>query len=195
MFDSELYFRIPAAGWRMRRKDMNYEITHVSETKEILEQMKELLKEGTKIQSISKLLSSIEDLPDRLNMILDMMNWYTTYKERVQKDLRKPFFVTVEDLSKVKLPEYPIGVDEFSRCINKVIDLKKVKGISGMQINRRLKALGILSEKEENGKRCTVTNKNSKNYGIESVQAEYNGRKYEKVIFTDKGLEGVTVSF
>ncbi len=168
---------------------MEKEMTNLMEAKEVVQNIIKRLGEPKSDQSINDFLSTEENLLDKFNMVLKLIDWYMENKERMRKDVRQPFSITIEDISKVNLPEYPIGINEFAKCVNKVIDIKKTKGISGVQINKRLKELGILSEKEENGKKCTITNKDSKNYGIESTQGEYNGRKYEKVIFTDKGKE------
>lgn len=167
---------------------MDKETTSLMKAKEVVKSIITKI-EGEDEKDINELFLSEKELLDKFNTILEVIDQYIEYKDRIRKDARQPFSLTVEDLSKVNLPEYPIGINEFAKCINKVIDLKTTKGISGIQINKRLKELGILGEKEENGKKCTVTNKNSKNYGIESMQAQYNGRKYEKVIFTDKGKE------
>lgn len=59
-----------------------------------------------------------------------------------------------------------------------------------MEINRQLKKMGILSEESlEDGKKRTIVNDNSKNYGIETVRKNYNGVEYDMVCFNDMGKQ------
>ncbi|MCQ1530181.1 hypothetical protein [Lutispora saccharofermentans] len=100
------------------------------------------------------------------------------------------FFITPEQKARVQFPEGKIGVNEFSKCINMCIDLNESKKLTGVELNKRLKALGILSEEQtEEGKTRTVINDNSKNYGFESEKKNYNGVEYEMVMINDKGKQ------
>lgn len=68
------------------------------------------------------------------------------------------------------------------------IDLNQSKRLTGVEINKRLKAMGILSEETtETGKTRTVINDNSINYGFESQRKSYNGVEYDMVVINDKG--------
>lgn len=131
------------------------------------------------------------DSPEILRGLSYVMGVLTEQIEKDKdfpKDTRKPFDITTEQLAQIVLPEYKIGVNEFAKCINKVIDIRTTKGITGAQINTRLKEEGILSEKlDEEGKKRTVVNKTSQKHGLESIPASFNGREYEKIVFNDKG--------
>ncbi len=131
--------------------------------------------------------------PDNLrkfSLIAEALTKQLEYQERQDTSNREPFIINHEQLAKVELPEYPMGINELAKHINRVIDRTAIKGVTGAQINEKLRAAGILSHKvDEEGKKCTVINDISHQYGIKSEQGEYNGRKYEKVIFTDKGKQ------
>lgn len=103
-----------------------------------------------------------------------------------KKDL--PFIITQEEKAKVVLPEEKIGVNTFAKCINQVINPLKSRKLTGVLLNNQLKKMGILSEEEtEGGKHRTAVNDTSIQYGIEIMEANYNGNLYEKVVFNDKG--------
>lgn len=100
----------------------------------------------------------------------------------------KEFLITAEEKEKVVLPEGKIGVNEFAHCINAVIDLNKSRRLTGVELNKQLKKMGILSEIElEDGKKRTTINEQSKDYGIETERRNFNGVDYEKVVFNDQG--------
>jgi len=110
------------------------------------------------------------------------------YSSKISGPRPKVFVITMEQKSKVRFPEGKIGVNEFSRCVNMCIDPNKSKRLTGAEINKRLKALGILSEETtETGKTRTVINDNSINYGFESQRKSYNGVEYDMVVMNDKG--------
>lgn len=74
---------------------------------------------------------------------------------------RKPatFHITDEQLKQVTLPLGKIGINDFSKAINVVIDPTISKKITGTMINKKLKAIGILSEEVDgNGHRVKVKN-------------------------------------
>lgn len=90
----------------------------------------------------------------------------------------------------VTLPPGKIGINDFSKEINAVIDPTISKKITGTMINKKLKAIGILSEEvDENGHRVTITNDKSEGYGIESETRTFNGREYKKVVFNEVGKQ------
>ncbi|MFZ5649924.1 MAG: hypothetical protein ACOY4I_03590 [Bacillota bacterium] len=103
---------------------------------------------------------------------------------------KKPsdFIITAEEKSRVKLPPGKIGVNEFARSVNKVIDLNRSKKLSGAEINKQLKKMGILSEQLlADGKKRTILNSKSSHYGIETEKRNYNGNEYEMVLFGESG--------
>lgn len=102
------------------------------------------------------------------------------------KDL--PFSITAEEKSRVVLPDKSIGVNEFAKCINSVINLQRSKKLSGMELNKQLKRMGVLGEeKTEEGKTRTVVNERSIEFGIETEKRIYSGNEYEMILFNDKG--------
>lgn len=98
------------------------------------------------------------------------------------------FVITPEQKSRIKLPNYNIGVNEFAKCVNNVIDPSVSKRLTGADINRQLKKMGILSEiKTGEGKTRTVMNENSAKYGIEVEKRVYKDIEYEVIVFNEKG--------
>lgn len=108
--------------------------------------------------------------------------------EKIVVSKPSEFIITPEQKSMVQFPDEKIGVNEFSRCINSVIDRTKSKCLTGVELNKNLKKIGILSEKEnEQGRKTTVTNEKSFEYGFETVRASFNGKEYDKVVINEKG--------
>lgn len=98
------------------------------------------------------------------------------------------FIITPEQKAKVRLPDRKIGVNEFSRIINEHIDLHLSKRLTGVELNRQLKKLKVLSEEVlEDGKKRTVTNEHSLGMGFESEKREKNGTEYEMVVINNEG--------
>ncbi|MEN6350081.1 MAG: hypothetical protein ABFD08_11875 [Syntrophomonas sp.] len=98
------------------------------------------------------------------------------------------FVITAEEKSQVQFPQENIGVNQFARCINSVIDLNRSRKISGVEINRQLKKMGILAEEQlDDGKKRTAINENSCKYGIVTEKRSYNGNEYDMVCFNDIG--------
>lgn len=98
------------------------------------------------------------------------------------------FIITPEEKSRVALPEGKIGISEFVRCINNVIDRTRSRKLTAVDINSRLKKIGILGEeKGESGKSRTILNEKSSRYGIETEVRNYNGKEYEAIVFNDTG--------
>lgn len=98
------------------------------------------------------------------------------------------FIITPEQKQRVTFPEGKIGVNEFSRQINQYIDTNASKKLTGMDLNKKLKKMGILTDKIiENGKTRTVINPNSAKYGLEMENRKYNGMEYEMVVINDQG--------
>ncbi|ATW26628.1 hypothetical protein [Candidatus Formimonas warabiya] len=103
---------------------------------------------------------------------------------------KKPgaFIISQEEKSKIELPPGKIGINEFAKAVNKVIDANRSKRITGTEINKQLKKMGILGEEKlENGNTRTVTNDQSHEYGMETEKRNYNGNEYEMVVFNDRG--------
>jgi hypothetical protein len=98
------------------------------------------------------------------------------------------FLITAEEKSRIKFPVENIGVNQFARCVNSVIDLNKSRKITGVEINRQLKKMGILGEQPlADGKKRTVVKEEPEKYGIETEKRNYNGTEYDMVCFNDKG--------
>ncbi len=118
------------------------------------------------------------------NVLDEVVKGGLTNREKME------FSITAEEKERIELPEGLIGVNAFARCVNNVIDLSRSRKISGVEINRQLKKMGILSEESlEDGKKRTIVNDNSKNYGIETVRKNYNGVEYDMVCFNDMGKQ------
>ncbi len=98
------------------------------------------------------------------------------------------FIITAEEKSKVKFPEGNIGINQFAKCINSVIDLNRSRKITGVEINKQLKKMGILAEEPlGDGKKRTIINENSSKYGIVTEKRSHSGVEYDMVCFNDIG--------
>jgi hypothetical protein len=122
-----------------------------------------------------------------LNYIVEVLdNVLKRSKESRSKELK--FVITPEQKSKVALPEGKIGVNEFSKRINECLNLDVSKRLTGVELNKRLKKLGILSEEHlEEGKIRTITNEKSAEYGFEMERKKYNGVEYDMVLINNAG--------
>lgn len=112
--------------------------------------------------------------------------------EEVVYKIRRPdsFTINVEEKSRVQFPAGKIGVNEFSKCVNRIIDLTRSKKLTGVELNKRLKKMGILSEaKTTDGKVGTTVNDKSAGYGFEAERRTFNGNEYEMVLMNDKGKQ------
>ncbi len=98
------------------------------------------------------------------------------------------FIITPEQKGKVHLPDRKIGVNEFARIINEHIDLHLSKKLTGVELNRQLKKINVLSEEIlEEGKKRTVTNEHSLGMGFETEKREKNGNEYDMVVINKEG--------
>jgi hypothetical protein len=99
------------------------------------------------------------------------------------------FVITPEQKSMVVLPDGLIGVTEFSKQVNMCIDQTRSKKLTAVEINKRLREMGILGEEVNpaTGKTRTVTNSKSKDYGFETVTKSFNGNEYDMVVMNDTG--------
>jgi hypothetical protein len=98
------------------------------------------------------------------------------------------FSITTEEKNQVEFPHNRIGVNEFAKCVNQVIDIHRSKKLTGTELNKQLKKMGILGEEIlEAGKTRTVLTAISKEYGIETEKRNYSGNEYEMILFNDEG--------
>ena len=118
-------------------------------------------------------------VPEVLDLVLD-----GTLQARNQK---QPFVITPEEKARVRLPEGPIGINQFAKCVNEVTGVTSRK-LSGMELNKHLKALGLLTEVDlQSGKKQTIAPPQSAQYGIHTERGEYNGTEYERVRYDERG--------
>lgn len=98
------------------------------------------------------------------------------------------FVITPEQKNKIVLPEEKIGVTGFSKCVNLCINQMESKRLTGVELNKRLKKMGILAEDStEAGKTRTITNEKSIQFGFEMVKKNFNGLEYDMVLINDNG--------
>ena len=98
------------------------------------------------------------------------------------------FVITEEQKKMVEFPAENIGVNEFSKRINACIDPAVSKNLTGTELNKKLKKLGILSEEQYGeGKTRTTTNDRSAEFGFELEPKSYNGVEYNMVVINDIG--------
>ncbi|TQR05803.1 hypothetical protein [Psychrobacillus soli] len=133
--------------------------------------------------------------PQVIRHFFVLLNFLDSELEKKQKKTsrrKRPnkVVLTSEQLERVELPKGLIGINEFARAVNLVIDETVSKKLTGAAINKKLKEIGVLSEEKINDNRKrTVVNGNSIAYGIESMEGYYNGEAYERVVFNDIGKE------
>ncbi len=104
--------------------------------------------------------------------------------------VRRPssFIISPEEKEQIRFAEGKIGVNEFSKCVNKVLDLTRSKKLTGVELNKRLKKMGFLTEEETpDGKSRTTVNSQSLECGFETELRNYNGNEYQMVLMNDKG--------
>ncbi|MCC3357127.1 hypothetical protein [Bacillus sp. REN16] len=107
-----------------------------------------------------------------------------------KKKKPKKFTITPVEKNGIVLPSGKIGINVFAKAVNEVIDENKSKKLNGTVINRRLKALGILSEETtDKGNTSTITNDQSEGYGIEFVIRQYNSREYKQIVYNEVGKQ------
>jgi hypothetical protein len=123
-----------------------------------------------------------------LYFIQDVLEMAIDGRLRTSADAPADFVVTPSEIDRIQLPPGKIGVNEFAKCVNKVIDLNRSKKLTGMEINRRLKKMGALGEKVlDDGKKRTAMNERSHDFGIESEKRNFNGNDYEMILFNARG--------
>lgn len=113
-----------------------------------------------------------------------------TLEEPFRAGSRKPsaFAISREEKKRVQMPKGKIGINEFARCVNEVIDTGKSRKLTGIEINRQLKRMGVLGEQVlDDGKMRTIVRPESSGYGIESEKRNQNGNEYEMVLFNEDG--------
>lgn len=98
------------------------------------------------------------------------------------------FVITAEEKSRIALPNGRIGVNEFAKCVNSVIDPDKSKRLTGVELNRNLKRIGLLDDQLlADGKKRTALNARSAEHGIETEKRNFNGSEYDMILFNDDG--------
>jgi hypothetical protein len=169
---------------------MYYELEQLNQTKNVLERLAQGLNPLTgkmvekesflKHGEIGKCLAVAGEVVERL----------IRNGGRVNKTRQTPFNITAAQKKAVQLPTGKIGVNEFSRCVNRCLSSDDSKKLTGVEINKRLKKLGILSTaKLPDGKTHTTINGKSGDYGFESEHRSYKGEEYEMVVMNEVGKQ------
>lgn len=123
-----------------------------------------------------------------LYFIQEVLNRAIDGQLRVSACKLETFAITADEKRMIQLPPGRIGINEFAKCVNRVIDLNKSRKVSGVELNKRLKRMGILSEESlEDGRKRTLPGENPQDFGIEMEKRNYNGSEYEMVLFNDRG--------
>lgn len=167
----------------------------VKEAQKLLESYNILLKIANGINPIDDShineQSFLHD-PQVIRPLFYLADYISKEIEKKNTPHKKPteFLLTKAQFEEIILPPGKIGVSDFAKAVNRVIDSTISKKLNGATINKKLKELGILAEEvDEEGHHRTVTNDKSEGYGIESVTRNFNGREYQKVVFNDLGKE------
>lgn len=108
--------------------------------------------------------------------------------DKLKKNMLLDFSLTKEQKDIVVFPEYPIGIVEFAKCVNMIVDKEMMKEVSPRKINEGLKKMGILHEVTGSKSTRTIINPDvAKEYGISVMKYEKNGIKIEKIVYDDIG--------
>lgn len=108
----------------------------------------------------------------------------------VNKSKKVEFFITSEEVEVIKSPPVPFNISSFAKSVMNSIEAGNRKRLSGAQLNRKLKEMGLLDEISSEGKTKTVTNDASHKCGIfTEAFTSANGFPYEKVLYNDRGKE------
>ena len=165
-----------------------------------MDEIKKLIESKNLLLKIASGINPLDDTPIQderflhnpqvIRPLFYLTDYISNNVEGTNRSRRKPkqFTITNERLELVDLPAGSIGINQFAKYVNAVIDSTISKKITGAMINKKLKEIGILSEEaDEEGHRRTIINDRSEGYGIESVTRKFNGREYQKVIFNEVG--------
>lgn len=166
----------------------------------MVHEKQKLLESKNLLQKIASGINPLDDTPildesflhnpQVIRPLFYLTDYISNEIEKKNRTTRRPtkFTINDEQLQLVVLPPGSIGINEFAKAINAVIDQTISKKITGVMINKKLKEMGILSEEiDKEGHRATVANDKSEGYGIESITRIYNGREYQKVVFNEVG--------
>lgn len=166
---------------------MYIELERVEKAKEVIEKIAKGVDplSGTQIHHDSilndaKMVRCFYDVSEVLENVIKG-NYSRRYKQL-------DFIITAEQKSRVVFSEGKIGVNEFSRCVNQCLNLNESRRLTGVELNKKLRKLGILAEaRSEEGKIRTTTNDTSSQYGFELEKKKYNGEEYDKLVINDEG--------
>lgn len=123
-----------------------------------------------------------------LYFIQEVLNRAIDGQLRTSANKQEAFIITADEKRRIELPHGSIGVNVFAKCVNSVIDLNNSKKVSGMELNKRLKKMGVLGEEVlADGKTRTVAGAKSLEYGIETEKRNHHGNDYEMILFNDQG--------
>ncbi len=124
-----------------------------------------------------------------LHYVCDLLDEHAEMRLRRGTKKGAVFKITPEQKELIELPDRDIGVNEFTRCVNRVLSAESKK-LSGALLNKQLKKMGILSEESmENGKTRTIINEKSRDYGIVTEKRNYHGNEFDMILFNDQGKE------
>lgn len=165
---------------------MVYEIGELNQTKTVLEQLAQginpLTGKGLERESVLKQ----GELVNCLKTASAIVERFIRYGTGKQVEPRK-FAITPNQKKAVQLTKGKIGVNEFSRCVNLCLE-NGAKKLTGVELNKRLKKLGILSEeKTADGKSRTTVNAKSADFGFASEQRTYKNESYEMILMNEVG--------
>lgn len=139
---------------------------------------------GKEIKKDSLLYESriSEALAFATNLMGDLQNnSYLRYKPLA-------FTMNEEQKSKVSFRPGTMGVMEFSKNVNEHLNLENSRKLSGVDLNRRLRKMGVISEELlANGKRRATINDCSLQYGFCMEKRDFRGTEYEMVVMNENG--------
>jgi hypothetical protein len=172
---------------------MYYEIEQLSQTKNVLERLSRginpLTGRTVAMEDEESFLKHVE-IGKCLAFAGEIVDSLIRSSVRNSSAKSVPFMIIPAQKSAVKLTEGKIGVNEFSRCVNRCLDSANSKKLTGVALNKRLKKLGILSEEKlPDGKTHTTINAKSGEYGFETERRTYKNEEYEKVVMNEVGKQ------
>ncbi len=99
---------------------------------------------------------------------------------------RDKFSMTKSQAEAIKFPGGDVGVKGIITAVNEVVDINVMTGLTIVSLYQRLKDMGILEKSSKDSVTKTVTTSLSSEYGIVTVKNTFQGKEYDRVMYTDK---------
>lgn len=99
---------------------------------------------------------------------------------------RDKFRITIGQAQAINFPGGDIGVKGIIAAVNEVVDIEVMTGLTIGSLYQKLKDMGLLEKSSKGSVTKTVTTSLSSEYGIVTVKNTFQGKEYDRVMYTDK---------